>query len=57
MVKCRILAPGNRGFLFLSNPAKEESCKKEGRWPAHFIKLEIVAKLPAKNPLKQAIKL
>jgi len=43
--------------FFLLNPAKEESCKKEGRWPAHFIKLEIVAKLPAKNPLKKAVKL
>jgi hypothetical protein len=36
------------GNFFLFNPAKEESCKKEGRWPAHFIKLEISAKVPAK---------
>jgi len=42
--------------FFLFNPAKVESCKKEGRWPPHFIKLEISAKLPAKNPLS-AIKL
>jgi len=42
-------------MLFMLN-SKEGSCKKEGRWPAHFIKLEISANLPAKNPLS-AIKL
>ena len=42
------MIPGN---FFLFNLAKEESCKKEGRWPPHFIKLEISAKVPAKNPL------
>jgi len=49
----QFITPGN---FFLLNHAKEESCKKEGRWPAHFIKLEISAKVPAKNPLS-AIKL
>ena len=45
------------GDFFLLNHAKEVSCKKEGPWVAHFIKLEIVAKLPVKNPLKKAVKL
>jgi len=31
--------------------------EKASKNPPYFIKLEIIAKLPAKNPLKQAIKL
>jgi len=44
-------------FALLSLGSFLEISKKQAKTQRTFIKLEIFAKVPAKNPLKQAIKL
>jgi hypothetical protein len=41
-----------RATFFFSIPPKKKVAKKKGVGHRTFVKLEIVAKLPAKNPLK-----